>query len=157
MAVSVAIMLVVSIVVIKFRVNTSEAFTLDGNVVALKQQSERAMEIMAERIRLATTASLALSNGNATLDFLDNIDGSNVQYTLVPLAPAASVWGQIVQTANGTQRVVAGYVEDPSIRHIGHRAGRHHRNVSQGYRANGDRADGADERQRPELAGNNFL
>ena len=115
LAISVAILLLVSLVIIKFWVNTSEAFTLDGNMVALKQQSERAMEIMAEKIRRATVdLTLVVSNGNATLDFVDNTDplnAENVQYTLAPLAPAAPIWGQIIQTVNGTQRVVAGYVE----------------------------------------------
>ncbi|GAB4337238.1 MAG: hypothetical protein Kow0099_10540 [Candidatus Abyssubacteria bacterium] len=110
-AISAAIALLVSLVVVRFWITTSEAFTLDGNMVELKQQSERAMEIMAERIRRANTPTIVLSGGNTAIDFVDGFDGNNVRYELQPLAPAAPAWGRIVQTINGTQSVLCGHVE----------------------------------------------
>lgn len=111
LAVALVITVLISLVVLKFWLNSSEAFALDSNVVTIKQQSERAMEIMTERIRRATATSIALSNGNSAIDFVDSSDGSNVRYELIPLAPAAPVWGQIAQTVNGTQSTIAGYAE----------------------------------------------
>jgi type II secretory pathway pseudopilin PulG len=114
-AVSTAIMLAITLGVVKFWITTSEAFTIDSNMVILKQQSERAMEIMAERIRRADPDSagglLALSNGDTAIDFIDG-SGAAVRYELQPLAPIGPAWGQIVQTLNGTQNVIAGYVQN---------------------------------------------
>jgi type II secretory pathway pseudopilin PulG len=110
-AISAAMMLVISLLLVRFWVTTSEAFTLDGNMVTLKQQSERAMETMAERIRRADTPSIVVSGGNTAIDFVDGFDGSNVRYELQPLAPAGPNWGTIVQTVSGTQSVLAGHAE----------------------------------------------
>ncbi|MBI5118894.1 type II secretion system protein [Candidatus Poribacteria bacterium] len=107
-----AIMLFIAIVTVKFWLTTAEAFSLDSNVVTLKQQSERAMEMMTEGLTEARTAPApVLSNGGATIDFTSSADGAAVQYTLSPLAPFAPNWGQIIQTRGGTQSVIAGYVE----------------------------------------------
>jgi hypothetical protein len=111
LAVSTAIALVVSLVVIRFWMTTSEAFSLDTNIVTVKQQSERALEIIVERIQRARAATIVVSNGNRTIDFIDSSDGSAVQFTLQPAAPAAPQWGQIVQTIDGTQATIASYVE----------------------------------------------
>jgi len=111
-AISVVIVVLISVVIMKFWMETSTAYALDGNMVTLKQQSERSMEIMSERISHATTASIVLSNGNATIAFVDSSDGSNVQYTLNPLNPAAPTWGEIVQTVNGAQATIAGYAQN---------------------------------------------
>lgn len=110
-AIASAIMLLIAIMVVKFWGNTSEAFTLDSNTVILKQQSERAMEVISERIARADVTTFALSNGNSTLDFTDGSNGSAVQYTINPLAPATPPWGQIVQTVDGVQTTLAGYVQ----------------------------------------------
>jgi prepilin-type N-terminal cleavage/methylation domain-containing protein len=107
-----AIMLLIMLCVTRFWVATSEAFTLDGNIVLLKKQSERAMDTMTAGLLRANKASLTLSNGNRTIDFTDTFDSSQVRYELRPLAPAAPIWGQIVQTVNGTESVVTGYVQD---------------------------------------------
>ena len=109
--ISAAILVIIGVVVAKFWINTAEAFTLDNNIAILKQQSERSTEIMAERIRRASAASIVISNGNATIDFVDSADGSNVQYTLAPAAPAAPIWGEIMQTVNGAQGSIGGYVQ----------------------------------------------
>jgi len=111
LGVSFAIAILVSLVVFKFWITTSEAFTLDSNLVTIKQQSERALEIMSERMRRASAATIVVSNGNTTISFVDTSDGSNVQYSLNPVAPTAPVWGEIVQTINGGQNSIAGYVE----------------------------------------------
>ena len=110
--VSAVIIVLISVVVMKFWMETSTAYALDGNMVVLKQQSERSMEIMSERISRAVTASIVLSNGNSTIAFVDSSDGSNVQYTLNPLVPVAPTWGQIDQNINGTQAPIAGYVQN---------------------------------------------
>jgi Tfp pilus assembly protein PilW len=107
-----AIMLLITLGVVKFWIATSEAFTLDGNIVLLKKQSERALDTMTMRLLRANKASLTPTNGNRMIDFTDTFDGSQVRYELRPLAPAAPVWGQIVQTVNGTESVVTAYVED---------------------------------------------
>jgi type II secretory pathway pseudopilin PulG len=116
-AVAAVIMVLIGLVVAKFMIATSEAFTLDSNTATLKQQSERAMETMAERIRKGMNGSFVLSNGNSTLDFVDATDGSQIQYTLTPLAPVAPVWGEITQTitdAAGVARTsaIAGYARN---------------------------------------------
>ncbi len=115
LAISLVVMTLIIIVVLKFWMDTSDAFSLDGNVVTTKQQSERAMEIMTERMRRAdmtvVPSPFVVSNGGATISFVDNSDGSQVQYSLAPLAPTAPNWGQIVQTVNGTQNVIASYAE----------------------------------------------
>ncbi len=111
LVISAAIIAVIGVVVTKFWINTAEAFTLDNNIAILKQQSERSTEIMAERIRRANAASIVISNGNATIDFVDSSDGSNVQYSLTPAAPAAPLWGEIMQTVNGAQGSIGGYVQ----------------------------------------------
>jgi len=111
LAVATAITLLISLGVIRFWMATSEAFSLDSNIVTVKQQSERAMEIMTERIRRAQASSIVLSNGNATIDFVDSSDASAVQFTLAPPAPAGPQWGQVVQTINGNQATIAGYAE----------------------------------------------
>jgi type II secretory pathway pseudopilin PulG len=111
-AVATAIMLVITLGAIKFWIATSEAFTLDSNMVLLKQQSERAMQKMTDRLLRANKASLALSNGDHIIDFTDAFNGSQVRFELRPLAPAGPVWGQIVQTVDGVESVVTGYVED---------------------------------------------
>jgi len=116
LAIAAVIMVFIGMVVTKFMLATSEAFTLDSNIATLKQQSERAMESMAERIRKATNGTLVLSNGNSTLDFVDATDGSQIQYTLTPLAPVAPVWGEITQTITDVAGVrtsaIAGYVQN---------------------------------------------
>lgn len=106
------VMLVIMLGVTKFWIATSEAFTLDGNIVLLKKQSERAMDTMTAKLLRANKASLTLSNGNRMIDFTDTFDGSQVRYELRPLVPTAPVWGQVVQTVNGTESVVTAYVED---------------------------------------------
>ena len=114
LAISAAIAILVSLVVVKFWIVTSEAFSLDGNMMTIKEESERALEIMTERIQRASDATIIVSNGNATIDFVDvsnSLNPQNVQYTLEPLAPGPPIWGQIVQTVNGTQGTIAGYVE----------------------------------------------
>lgn len=110
-AISTSIILLISVVALKFWINTSEAFTLDGNRAVLKQQSERALEIMTERISQGTNGTFVLSNGNSTLDFVDGSDLSNIQYTLNPLAPTAPAWGEIVQTIDGVQGPIGGYAQ----------------------------------------------
>lgn len=112
--ISATIAILISLVLVKFWVVTSEAFSLDGNMMTIKEESERAMEIMTERIQRASDVTIVVSNGNATIDFVDvsdSLNPQNVQFTLAPLAPVAPNWGQIVQTVNGTQGVIAGYVE----------------------------------------------
>ena len=110
-AISAAIMVIIGLVVTKFWISTSEAFVLDNNKATIKQQSERALEIMTERIRQANAPSIVLSNGNSTINFVDSSDGSNVQYTLTPLAPVAPTWGEITQTINGASNAIGGYVQ----------------------------------------------
>ena len=117
LAVAAVIMVLIGLVVTKFMITTSEAFTLDSNTATLKQQSERAIDTMAERIHKAQMGSFVLSNGNSTIDFVDGADGSLVQYTLTPLAPVAPVWGEITQTITDTLGVtrttaIAGYVQN---------------------------------------------
>ena len=109
--ISAAIAVLIALVVTKFWINTSEAFALDSNTATVKQQSERALEIMSDRIQRANAPGIVVSNGGATIDFVDNSDGSNVQYTLNPLAPVAPVWGEIVQTIDGTQGFIGGYAQ----------------------------------------------
>jgi len=111
-AISAAIMVIIGLVVTKFWISTSEAFVLDNNKATIKQQSERALEIMTERIRQANAPSIVLSNGNSTINFVDSSDGSNVQYTLTPLAPVAPTWGEITQTINGgASNAIGGYAQ----------------------------------------------
>jgi len=109
--VAAAIIVLIGVVVTKFWINTSEAFILENNTAVLKQQSERSMEIMAERIRRANAASIGLSNGNSTMDFVDTADGSDIQYTLTPLAPVAPAWGEITQSINAVPNAIAGYAQ----------------------------------------------
>lgn len=111
-SIATAIMLVITLGAIKFWIATSEAFTLDSNMVLLKQQSERAMEKMTHRLLRATKTSLVSSNGDRVIDFTDAFDGSQVRFELRPIAPAGPPWGQIVQTMNGQESVVTGYVEN---------------------------------------------
>ncbi|RJP18974.1 MAG: hypothetical protein C4520_13565 [Candidatus Abyssobacteria bacterium SURF_5] len=112
LALTVVIALVISIMVVRFWITTSEAFILDTNIVTLKQQSERTIEIMSEKIRRANAATIVVSNGNSTIDFVDTFDGAAVRYEFQPPAPGGPPWGQIVQTASGMQVVLASYVEN---------------------------------------------
>ena len=111
-AISAAIMVLIGLVVTKFWVATSEAFTLDSNISIVKQQSERSMEIMGERIRRASAVTIVVSNGNSTIDFVDTSNGSNVQYTFAPPAAGGLAWGQITQSIDGVPGAIAGYVQN---------------------------------------------
>lgn len=115
LAIALVITTLILIVVLKFWFETTDAFSLDGNIVVTKQQSERALEMMTDRIRHADMSvgppPIVITNGGATINFVDSSDGSQVQYTLAPLAPTGPNWGQIVRTINGNSTVIASYVE----------------------------------------------
>lgn len=107
--VSAAIVVLVGLVVTRFWIATSEAFTLDNNISMVRRQSERTMEIMADRIRRANAVSITLSNGNSTIDFIDASDGSNVRYSFTPPVPNGLPWGEISQSVDGVQSSLVGY------------------------------------------------
>ncbi len=109
--VSAAILVLMGLVVTKFWIGASEAFTLDSNNSVVRRQSERTMEIMADRIRRANAASITLSNGNSAIDFIDTSDGSNVQYSFTPPAPDGPPWGEITQSIDGVQSSLGGYAQ----------------------------------------------
>jgi len=110
--ISAVIAVLIGLVITKFMLSTSEAFTLDCNTAIVKQQSEHTMEIMADRIRRANALSIVLSNGNTTIDFLDTSDASNIQYTFVPPPAGGPVWGEIRQSINGAQASIGGYAQN---------------------------------------------
>jgi type II secretory pathway pseudopilin PulG len=110
--ISAAIAVLIGIVVTKFWIGASEGFNLDNNKSVVRRQSERTMEMMADRLRRANAASIALSDGNSTIDFVDTSDGSNVRYSFTPPAPDGPAWGEITQSIDGVQSSLGGYAQN---------------------------------------------
>ena len=112
-ALSAAIVVFIGLVVTRFWIATSEAFTLDNNKSAVRRQSEHAMERMADRIRRASALSITPNNGTSSaIDFVDTSDGSNVRYSFTPPAPGGPPWGEITQSIDGVQSSLGGYTQN---------------------------------------------